>query len=247
MTVPDTTRAAAKPAPPDFDHVETWIFDLDNTLYPAHCDLFSQVSQRMGEFISRFLDVDREEAHRIQKAYFHEYGTTMNGLMTRHDMSPQAFLDFVHDIDLTPLAADAALERALAGLDGRKFVFTNGSVRHAQGVLERIGIAHHFDDIFDIVAADYVPKPNPECYGRFVARTAIAPQRAAMFEDIAHNLAHPHALGMTTVLVRSPADRRGDHSNEWDGIGADEPHVHHVTEDLAAFLEPLATRPGDPR
>jgi putative hydrolase of the HAD superfamily len=225
-----------------FDRVDSWIFDLDNTLYPAHCDLFSQVSQRMGEFISAFLRVDRDEAHRIQKAYFHEFGTTMNGLMTRHAMAPQAFLDYVHDIDLEPLAPDAALDLALAGLEGRKYVFTNGSVRHAQNVLGRIGIAHHFDDIFDIVAADYVPKPRPECYDRFLARVAIAPGQSAMFEDIAHNLAHPHALGMVTVLVRSPRDRRADHSNEWDGIGADEPHVHHVTDNLAEFLAPLAAR-----
>jgi putative hydrolase of the HAD superfamily len=225
-----------------FDQVESWIFDLDNTLYPAHCDLFSQVSRRMGEFISAFLHVDRDEAHRIQKAYFHEFGTTMNGLMTRHAMAPAAFLDYVHDIDLEPLAPDDALDRALGGLEGRKYVFTNGSVRHAQNVLGRIGIAHHFDDIFDIVAADYVPKPRPECYDRFLARVAIAPGRSAMFEDIAHNLAHPHALGMVTVLVRSPQDRRVDHSNEWDGIGADEPHVHHVTDNLAEFLAPLAAR-----
>lgn len=226
--------------PTGFDRVESWIFDLDNTLYPAHCDLFAQVSQRMGDFICQFLQVDRAEAHRIQKTYFHEYGTTMNGLMTRHAMSPQAFLDYVHEIDLAPLSPDAALDRALSGLKGAKYVFTNGSVRHAENVLGRIGIAHHFDDIFDIVAADYVPKPQPECYERFLARVAIAPDRAAMFEDIAHNLAQPHALGMVTVLVRSPEDRRGDHSNEWDGIGVGEPHVHHVTDDLAGFLAPLA-------
>lgn len=230
----------AEPVSPSvFDRVDSWIFDLDNTLYPAHCDLFAQVSVRMGQFISQFLQVDMVEAHRIQKSYFHEYGTTMNGLMTRHGMTPADFLDYVHDIDLEPLAADAALDKALEGLAGRKYVFTNGSVRHAQNVLGRIGIAHHFDDIFDIVAAEYVPKPRPECYHRFLARVAIAPQRAAMFEDIAHNLAQPHALGMVTVLVRSPAERRADHSNEWDGIGADQPHVHHVTDDLAAFLAPL--------
>jgi len=225
-----------------FDRVESWIFDLDNTLYPAHCDLFSQVSRRMGEFICDFLEVDRDEAHRIQKSYFHEFGTTMNGLMTRHAMAPQAFLDYVHDIDLEPLAPDADLDRALSGLEGRKFVFTNGSARHAENVLGRIGIARHFDDIFDIVAADYVPKPRPECYDRFLARARVAPDRSAMFEDIAHNLAHPHALGMVTVLVRSPEGRRADHSNEWDGIGAGEPHVHHVTDNLAEFLAPLAAR-----
>lgn len=222
-----------------FDHVDIWIFDLDNTLYPAHCNLFAQVDTRMGEFISRFLGVDRTEARKIQKSYYHEYGTTLSGLMNCHDMAPGPFLDYVHDIDVTPVEPDRLLSETLAALQGTKYVFTNGSVRHAENVLGRLGIQNHFSDIFDIVAADYIPKPQPDTYSRFLEATGIDPLKSAMFEDIARNLEHPHAIGMTTVLVHSPEDKRHQHSNEWDGVGADEPHVHHVTDDLTSFLAPL--------
>lgn len=230
---------------PDFAHVDTWIFDLDNTLYPAHCDLFAQIDIRMGEFISDFLGTDRTEAKRIQKHYYHTYGTTLHGLMSQHGMDPAPFLDYVHDIDHSVLAADAMLDEALTRLPGRKLVFTNGSVRHAEAVLGKIGVTHHFDDIFDIVAADYVPKPQAATYERFVRTTQIAPGTAAMFEDIAVNLREAHALGMRTVLVRSPADKKPAHAVEWDGAGADEPHVHHIAEDLAAFLKELGGDGGD--
>ncbi len=223
----------------DFDHVQTWIFDLDNTLYPAHCNLFDQVDQKMGEFISRFLDVDRVEARRMQKKYYHEYGTTLSGLMNCHGMEPGPFLDFVHDIDHTAIPVDHDLNDTLSRLEGDKYVFTNGSVRHAENVMNRIGITHHFLDIFDIVAADYVPKPEARTYEKFLAATGIESASSAMFEDISKNLICPHDLGMKTVLVRSPEERRADHSNEWDGVGADEPHVHHVTDDLVRFLQPL--------
>ncbi len=223
----------------EFDHVETWIFDLDNTLYPAHCNLFDQVDQKMGEFISQYLSVDRVEARRVQKTYYHEYGTTLSGLMNCHGMEPGPFLDFVHDIDHDAVPEDRALDEILKQLDGDKYVFTNGSVRHAENVLSRIGITHHFSDIFDIVAADYIPKPEASTYEKFLKATGIASRSAAMFEDISKNLICPHDLGMKTVLVRSPEDRREDHSNEWDGIGADDPHVHHVTDDLVRFLTPL--------
>ena len=153
---------------PSFENVDVWIFDLDNTLYPAHCDLFAQVDVRMGEFISDFLGVDRAEARRIQKSYFREYGTTMNGLMNRHNMAPEPFLDYVHDIDVGVVAPDQKLNATLGQLQGIKYVFTNGSVKHAENVLGRLGIRHHFADIFDIVAAGYVPKPAPDTYTRFL-------------------------------------------------------------------------------
>lgn len=225
----------------DFAHVQTWVFDLDNTLYPAHCNLFDQVDQKMGEFISDFLKVDRVEARRVQKSYYHQYGTTLSGLMNCHGMEPGPFLDFVHDIDHTAVPEDRDLDDILGRLEGHKYVFTNGSVRHAENVLSRIGISHHFSDIFDIVAADYVPKPEALTYEKFLKATGIASASAAMFEDISKNLKCPHDLGMRTVLVRSPEDRRADHSNEWDGIGANDPHVHHVTDNLVSFLEPLTT------
>ena len=225
-----------------FENVDVWIFDLDNTLYPAHCNLFAQVDVRMGEFISNLLGVDRTEAKKIQKSYFREYGTTLNGLMNCHNMAPGPFLDYVHDIDVDVVEPDDVLDTVLGQLQGIKYVFTNGSVRHAENVLGRLGIEHHFSDIFDIVAAEYVPKPAPDTYTRFLDAMSADPRRSAMFEDIARNLEHPHALGMTTVLVRSPAGKREQHFNEWDGVGADQPHVHHVTEDLSEFLTPLAAR-----
>ena len=200
-----------------FENVDVWIFDLDNTLYPAHCNLFAQVDVRMGEFISNLLGVDRAEAKRIQKSYFKEYGTTLNGLMNCHNMAPEPFLDYVHDIDVGVVDPDELLNTTLGQLQGTKYVFTNGSVRHAENVLGRLGIQHHFADIFDIVAADYVPKPAPDTYTRFLEATSVDPRRSAMFEDIARNLEHPHTIGMTTVLVRSPEDKREQHFNEWDG------------------------------
>jgi putative hydrolase of the HAD superfamily len=222
-----------------FGHIDTWIFDLDNTLYPASCRLFDQIDQRIGAFVAELLGVDLVEARRIQKGYFYEYGTTLRGLMTLHGVAPDEFLDFVHDIDHSPVACNPALDQALHALSGRKLVFTNGTVRHAGKVLARLGVTHHFGDIFDIVHSDYIPKPAIGPYRKFIAQTAIEPTRAAMFEDIARNLEAPHALGMTTVLVTSPDNKDAAHLNAIHG-GAGEAHVHHVTDDLAGFLSRIA-------
>lgn len=221
---------AARPA--GFDHVECWVFDLDNTLYPASCNLFAQVDRRIGEFIASYLKVDAEEARRLQKAYFHEYGTTLRGLMTRHGITPGEFLDFVHAIDLAPVPPSPALDRALGRLGGRKIIYTNGSVRHAERVMERIGVARHFHGVFDIVAADYQPKPDPAGYARLLERHRIDPRAAIMIEDLPRNLAPAAALGMTTVLVRTASD--------WAQDGADGDYIHHVTDDLVAWLEAVA-------
>ncbi|MCP1337763.1 pyrimidine 5'-nucleotidase [Futiania mangrovi] len=219
-------------------HVETWIFDLDNTLYPAECRLFDQVDRRMGAYICTLLDVAPDEARRIQKAYFREYGTTMNGLMLRHGIDPADFLEYVHDIDHSPVDPDPRLEAALARLPGRKLIYTNGSVRHAERVMERLGVAHHFEAIFDIVAGDYRPKPQPHGYEKLVKQHRVDPRGAAMFEDIARNLEAAHALGMTTVHVHT-----GD---DWAREGADAPHVHHRIDDLVAFLDAaVPVRPLD--
>jgi pyrimidine 5'-nucleotidase len=156
-----------------FDHVDTWIFDLDNTLYPSSCRLFDQIDERMGTFISELLKVDRVEARRIQKQFFYEHGTTLRGLMTDHGVHPDAFLDFVHDIDHTPIPADPALADALQALPGRKLVFTNGTVAHADKVLARLGLGGHFSGIFDIVHADYIPKPELGPYEKFVRDHAV--------------------------------------------------------------------------
>mgnify|MGYP001209102141 CR=1 FL=1 len=234
---PDRSVASGLPAEGALDHVEAWIFDLDNTLYPASCNLFAQVDARMNAFIQRFLSVDATEAHRIQKQYFREYGTTLRGLMIRHGLAPAEFLEYVHAIDCSPVQPSPALDAALGRLPGRKVIFTNGSVRHAENVIARLGVGHHFHGIFDIIAMDYVPKPDPSCYANLVARHDIDPRAAAMFEDLPRNLAPAAALGMTTVLVRTDA--------EWAQDGADGDHIDYVTDDLVGWLEAAAaTRRG---
>ena len=224
-----------------FAHVDTWVFDLDNTLYPASCRLFDQIDVRMGDFVSRLLGVGFDDAKRRQKELFYKYGTTLRGLMTEHAITPEEFLAYVHDIDHTAVAPDERLDRALHALPGRKLVFTNGTVAHAEKVLARIGVTHHFGDIFDIVHSDYIPKPEMEPYRKFVAQTGIRAETAAMFEDIARNLESPHALGMTTVLVVSPGNADAEHLNRATG-GIAQSHVHHVTDDLAAFLDSLTAQ-----
>lgn len=243
-------------AEPDFRHVEAWIFDLDNTLYAADTHVFQQVSDRMRTFIARELGVAEDEAHRLQKLYYREYGTTLNGLMVVHGLSPDPFLDYVHDIDLGPLAANAALDGALGRLPGRKFVHTNGSLGHAQNVLTRLEITHHFEDIFDIKAGGYVPKPEAQPYEMLLTRAGFAPGRAAMFEDIPRNLETPHALGMTTVLVHSALE-----DEVAADMGAQDPatleavpggsgllhvpdYIHHLTDDLVRFLGTLRLAAG---
>lgn len=216
--------------------VETWIFDLDNTLYPAECNLFAQIDQRMGAFISEFLGVDAIEARRVQKEYYHRYGTTLNGLMIEHKLAPERYLDFVHDIDLAPVAKAPELGAAIEKLPGHKYIFTNGSRRHAERVAEKLGVLHHFEDIFDIVSGEYVPKPSAEAYDRFLKTHGVDAPSSAMFEDLPHNLEAPHKLGMSTVLVHSTYH---DHPSqkqikEWRTLP---PHVQHITADLIAFLQ----------
>jgi putative hydrolase of the HAD superfamily len=222
-----------------FAHIDTWVFDLDNTLYPASCRLFDQIDARMGEFVARLLKVEFAEAKRRQKQLFYKYGTTLRGLMVEHGIEPDAFLDHVHDIDHSPVPPNPALDAVLHALPGRKLVFTNGTVTHAEKVLRRIGVTHHFGDIFDIVHSDYIPKPEMEPYRKFIAHTGIRPETSAMFEDIARNLEAPHELGMTTVLVVSPENRDAEHLNRTTG-GTEKAHIHHITGDLAGFLERLA-------
>src|SRR6188768_3519761 len=190
-----------KPTPRVFAHVETWVFDLDNTLYPHHVNLWQQVDVRIRDYIADFLKISHEEAFRLQKDYYKRYGTSMRGLMTEHGMKPDDFLDFVHQIDHSPLEPNPALGSALESLSGRKLILTNGTRKHADAVMRRLDIHGHFEDVFDIVAAELEPKPLAQTYDRFLARHGVDPARAAMFEDLARNLAVPHALGMATVLV----------------------------------------------
>ena len=214
-------------------HVESWVFDLDNTLYPAASSLFPQIDVRMRQFIAERLNLPLDEAYALQKRYYREFGTTLRGLMLVHALEPQQFLDFVHDIDHSVLDAAPRLDAALAALPGRKLIFTNGTETHAVRVLERLGISRHFEAIFDIAAAHYVPKPNPECYETLVVRHGLKTASAAMIEDLQRNLVPAAAIGMTTVWVRQD-DHPDDHILGRDP--GDLSHVHHITQDLAAWL-----------
>jgi putative hydrolase of the HAD superfamily len=222
-----------------FAHVETWVFDLDNTLYPHHLNLWHQVDARIRDFIADYLKVAHEDAFRIQKDYYKRYGTTMRGLMTEHGLDPDVFLDYVHQIDHSPLEPNPALGAALARLPGRKLILTNGTRQHADAVMRRLDIHEHFEDVFDIVAAELEPKPLAQTYDRFLARHGVDPHKAAMFEDLARNLAVPHALGMVTVLV-VPEKTREIFREGWELEGREAAHVDHVTDDLVGFLETIA-------
>jgi putative hydrolase of the HAD superfamily len=227
--------------PRGFEHVETWIFDLDNTLYPHNVNLWQQVDERIRDYIADFLKVTHEEAFRLQKDYYKRYGTSMRGMMTEHGMRSDDFLDFVHQIDHSPLEPNPALGDAIEKLPGRKVILTNGTRRHADAVLARLEIERHFQDVFDIIAAELEPKPSPQTYDRFLEALKIEAATAAMFEDLARNLAVPHALGMTTVLV-VPEHSREVFREEWELEGRDAPHVDHVTDNLTAFLRAISRR-----
>jgi putative hydrolase of the HAD superfamily len=216
-----------------FAHIDTWVFDLDNTLYPASCRLFDQIDRKMTGLVSEILSVPPLEARTIQKGLFHKYGTTLRGLMVEHEVDPKYFLHHAHDIDYGPVPHDAALDEALSVLPGRKLIFTNGTVAHAKSVLNRLGVTHHFKDIFDIVDSDYIPKPKRGPYEKFVRHTNIKPGTSAMFEDMARNLEPPHDLGMTTVLITSEHNADANILN--GGVTPD--YVHHTASDLVGFLK----------
>ncbi|HVV94864.1 MAG TPA: pyrimidine 5'-nucleotidase [Hyphomicrobiales bacterium] len=229
---------------PGFDHIDTWVFDLDNTLYPPSTRLFELIDRRMTHFIADRLGIDGLSAFALQKQYYRHYGTTLRGLMTVEGVDPHEFLAFVHDIPHDRLTADPALGEAIANLPGRRFVLTNGSRGHAERCAEALGLHHLFEDFFDIAAADFVPKPDRSTYERFVARFAIDPSRAAMFEDLAGNLREPHALGMRTVLVLPRGADAPERAREAED-SLKGPHVDHVTDDLTGFLAGLIPAPGD--
>jgi putative hydrolase of the HAD superfamily len=218
-----------------FSHVTTWVFDLDNTLYPHHLNLWQQVDERIRDYIANLLTITHDEAFRLQKDYYRRYGTSMRGLMTEHGMEPDDFLDFVHQIDHSPLEPNPALGHALEQLPGRKLILTNGTRKHADAVMRRLDIHGHFEDVFDIVAAELEPKPSQKTYERFLERHEVDPAHAAMFEDLARNLAVPHALGMTTVLV-VPEGTREVLREDWELEGREAAHVNYVTDDLSGFL-----------
>ncbi|MGO4171360.1 pyrimidine 5'-nucleotidase [Bosea sp. TAF32] len=236
--------AAAPPFPTEgFAHVDHWIFDLDNTLYSHEAKVWPQVDERITLFLAELFGLDGLSSRALQKYYYQHYGTTLKGLMEEHGVDPGDFLDFAHQIDLTLLDPNPDLGEAIAALPGRKLILTNGSRGHAENVAGKLGILHHFEDIFDIVQAGFTPKPERSTYETFLAKHSVDPGRAAMFEDIEKNLVVPSALGMKTVLIvpKTPDPFR----ETWEQVAVEAGHVHHVTADLTGFLKPLG-RPTEP-
>ena len=221
----------ADPAPsiPDLSHVETWVFDLDNTLYhPSACDLFPHMDRRINEYLCRLLQLDTDGANALRQTMWRSYGTTLRGLMEMHKIEPGEFLEYVHDLDMSLMTPNPALDRALARLPGRKLIFTNATEKHATAVMERLGVAHHFEAIYDVIAAEYVPKPQAAIYDAFLKRFGIRPKQAAMFEDMAGNLVPAAALGMTTIWIRTERPNAR--------LGSDGAHIHHIVDELAPWL-----------
>jgi putative hydrolase of the HAD superfamily len=214
-----------------FAHICDWIFDLDNCLYPASSGLFSLIDERMGAYIARLLDCDADEAKRVQKRHFHQHGTTLAGLMKEHGVDPHDFLEQVHDIPLDRVQCDERLGRLLPRLPGRRFVFTNGDAPYARRVLEAIGVHSHFDDLHDIHASSYRPKPDPHGYELLCERFGIDPSHALLADDMVKNLAPAKALGMTTVWV--------DNGSEQAGRNYDEAVVDVRVSDIGEWLEAM--------
>ncbi len=207
-----------------FTHVDYWVFDLDNTLYPPQARLFDQIERLMANYVMRELNVDAQTAHILRQKYWKEYGTTLAGLMQVHNIDPDPYLLEVHQLDLSNIEASPALRAAISALPGRKIIYTNGSRAHGEGVSNALGLGGVFDAIYGVEDAGYTPKPDLAAFQKIFTTDGIETKRAAMFEDDIRNLAIPHQMGMKTVLV-----------------GPEEfaPHIHHQTEDLTAFLTQL--------
>lgn len=215
----------------DSSGIDTWIFDLDNTLYRTSPEMLAQIDHLMGSFISDFLNVDRVEARRIQKGYFRTHGLTLRGLMLEHGLDPQDYISHLSQLDLSDVSANPALAETLNRLDGRKIIYTNAFTEHTREVMERIGITAHFDAVYDIGDADYVPKPAIDSYRRLCELHDVDPTRAAMVEDISRNLEPAAELGMTTVWVRT--------DTHWAKDVTETGHIDHITDDLTAWLQNL--------
>ena len=221
-----------------FDHITDWVFDLDNTLYPRESNLWAQIDTLITRYVMEVTSLEFEPARDMQKAFYRDYGTTLNGLMKTHAVDPEDYLAAVHAIDYSPVAAHPELVAAIAALPGRKLIFTNGSVGHAEAVLDRLGAGGLFAGIFDIKAARYQPKPLEVAYTDFLAAHAVDPTRAIMFDDLEKNLRIPHTVGMTTVQVVAGSDFAHEQCAPWElGRGDGLEHIHHITDDLASFLK----------
>ena len=217
-------------------HVDTWVFDLDNTLYPAACDLFGLIDRRMTSYVAAVTGLDEAEARRLQKRYFHDHGTTLSGMMANHGVDPHHFLADVHAIEMDALAEDRRLAAAIAALPGRKLVFTNGDAAYARRVLGRLGLGEAFEAVHDIHACAYVPKPDPASYASLCRDLRVDPARALFAEDMARNLKPAKALGMTTLWI--------DNGSEQAAEVVDPPWVDYRTPDLGEWLADLLEMPA---
>jgi putative hydrolase of the HAD superfamily len=225
--------------PYSLSHVTDWVFDLDNTLYPRECNLFAQIDTLITHYVMNLTQLDFEAARTLQKGYYRDYGTTLNGLMQTHRLDPDDFLNSVHAIDYSPVMPHPDLVMAIRDLPGRKFILTNGDVGHARSVLKRLGGDDLFEHVHDIRAMTYVPKPHRAAYEAFFELHGIEPTRAAMFDDLEKNLLVPHEVGMVTVQVVPGADFAHEQAEAWELERTVGEHVHHVTDDLAGFLRAL--------
>ena len=209
--------------------IKYWLFDLDNTLYSGATKVFDQVDKRMSDYISSKLNISREEAKKIQKNYFVEYNTTLNGMIKNHKIDANEFLEFVHDIDLNFLKEDKLLGEEIGKINGKKIIFTNGSRKHAKNVIKRLGIDRHFDGIFDIVSADFIPKPSIKTYKKIIEKFKIEPQYSIFIEDIARNLKPAYELGMKTVWIIN--------DEPWAAEFSDSDFINYKTKKLSMFLK----------
>jgi putative hydrolase of the HAD superfamily len=217
---------------PRLAHIRTWIFDLDNTLYPSSARLFDQIDARMTGYIAEKFQVDHAEAHRIQKGYFHQHGTTLAGLMAEHDVDPHAFLAHVHDIEMDVLEENAPLAAAIAKLPGRKLVFTNADTPYASKVLARLGLGESFEAIHDVHAMDLLPKPQASAYAGLCLAFDLEPTACLFVEDMARNLAPAKAIGMTTVWVDN-----GSEQTAGSGRDGDRSYIDFTCADITAWLQ----------
>ena len=214
-----------------FQSIKCWIFDLDNTLYSGKTKVFEQVDKKMSKYISEKLNVSIEEAKKIQKNYFYKYNTTLNGMIKNHKIDANEFLDFVHDIDIDFLEKDIKLAKEIEKLNGKKIIFTNGSKKHALNVTKRIGIDRYFDDIFDIVEAEFVPKPAMEPYKKLVKKHKIDPKSCVFIEDIARNLKPAYEMGMKTIWI--------ENDEPWAKKFSNSDFIDYKTNNLAEFLKKI--------
>ena len=211
--------------------IKYWIFDLDNTLYSGKTKVFEQVDKKMSKYISKKLNVSIEEAKKIQKNYFYEYNTTLNGMIKNHKIDANEFLDYVHDINIDFLKKDTKLSEELGKLNGKKIIFTNGSRKHAMNVTKRIGIDQHFNDIFDIVDSEFIPKPSMEPYEKLVKKHKIDPNLCVFVEDIARNLKPAYEIGMKTIWI--------ENDEPWAKKFSDENFINFKTNNLSEFLKKI--------